>query len=224
MNVLMRVDASAGADLSVSRQLGDHFERHWRENRLESRVARFDLSQTPPPLVSAAFIAAAHTAHYHLDAPARAALAYSDRALAELAAAEALLITTPMYNFGLPGALKAWFDQIIRIGVSFGTTDDPARPYVPLLADKPVIVITARGAADMVMGGALAELDHLTRHLRTLLGFIGFSDPIFFDICGTEDPSGMWQRDVERTRAALEQAAGVRKEMGTSLDPIKQTA
>ena len=209
MTTLMRVDVSARSERSFSRLLGDHFERHWRESHNGSRTLLADLLQVPPQLVSEAFIAAAYTAPDQLDDHGRATLAYSDKTLRELANADALLITTPMYNFGLPGALKAWFDQIIRIGVSFGTTDDPAQPYVPLLQDKPVFVITARGSADMAVSGALPDLDFLTPHMRTLLAFIGFSNPAFFDIYGTEGPPETWEHELVRNQIALEQAAKV---------------
>ena len=207
MAILMRIDASAGGERSVSRRLGDHFEEHWRENRPGSHVSVCDLLQTPPPPMSESFIAAAYTPPDRLDDLGRTVLAYSDRALRALVDADALLITTPMYNFGLPGVLKAWFDQIIRIGVSFGTTDDPGQPYVPLLQDKPVVVITARGSSDMIEGGTMAELDFLTPQMRTLLAFIGFSHPAFFDICGTEGPPEEWARQFDQIKLALETAA-----------------
>ncbi len=205
--ILMRIDASASGARSISRALGDHFERHWRQSRHDSQTCRSDLLRTPPPLMSEEFIAAAYTPQGKLDEDGRRALAYSDHALGELANADALLITTPMYNFGLPGVLKAWFDQIIRIGVSFGTTDDPSQPYVPLMQDKPVVVITARGSVDMVAEGSLPELDFLTPHLRTLLAFIGFSNPAFFDICGTEGPPETWARNFDQMKLALETAS-----------------
>lgn len=205
--MLMRVDASASGDQSVSRRLGDHFEQQWGGRTGSVQTSIFDLTQEPPPLMSASFISAAYTAADQLDDLGRAVLAYSDYALGELSRADVLLITTPIYNFGIPAALKAWFDQIIRIGVSFGTTSNPEQPYVPLLPNRPVIVVTARGSADMVESGALANLDFLTPHLRTMLGFIGFSNPTFFDICGTEASPLVWEQDLERLQVALEQAA-----------------
>jgi FMN-dependent NADH-azoreductase len=220
MITLLRVDVSPGGDHSVSKQLGDYFERHWLSGQLDRQVVCADLASSPPPLMTEKFIQAAFTPPEEIDANGRAALTYSDHALTQIADAHLLLITTPMYNFGLPAALKAWFDQIIRIGVTFGTTNDPTNPYLPLLPRRPVVVITARGNAQIVTGGALQQFDFLTPHLRTLLTFIGFSDPSFFDMCGTEEPPEVWEEDLKTLQCALERkAAELESEISSCQQP-----
>jgi FMN-dependent NADH-azoreductase len=219
MTTLLRIDVSPSGSRSISRQLGDHFEQHWLSCQNDLEVVRADLTLYPPPLLTEEFIQAAFTPSEEIDTSGRAALAYSDHMLARISAADALLVTTPMYNFGMPAALQAWFDQIIRIGVSFVTTKDSAQPYVPLLPDRPVVVITARGNAGMVPGGALQQFDFLTPHLRTLLAFIGFSNPCFFDLCGTEEPPEVWADDLQQLRYALKRKA---VELESEVTPCQQ--
>ncbi len=108
----------------------------------------------------------------------RDALAESDLLVDELVAADVLVIGTPLYNFGMPAALKAWIDQVVRLGRTVGLDEsNPTDPYVPLLADRPrhAVILTARGGIGFGPGEAMAHMNHLEPNLVTALGFIGIT-------------------------------------------------
>ena len=95
-------------------------------------------------------------------------LALSDTLIAELQAADTIVIATPIYNFGTPAALKAWMDLIARPGVTFRYTENGPEG---LLTGKTARIIASSGGVPI---GSPA--DHLTPHLRFFLGFIGITD------------------------------------------------
>jgi FMN-dependent NADH-azoreductase len=100
-----------------------------------------------------------------------AARALSDQLVAELKAADVVVIGAPMYNFGIASTLKAWFDHVLRAGVTFRYTQ--AGPE-GLLAGKRAIVVVTRGG--LYSEGPAQAMDAQEPHLRTLLGFMGITD------------------------------------------------
>lgn len=110
--------------------------------------------------------------------PANAAQAaaqkLSDELIAEVKAADVLVIGAPMYNFGIPSTLKAWFDYVLRAGVTFRYTE--AGPE-GLLTGKRAIVVATRGG--LYSEGPAKAMDSQEPHLRTMLSFIGITDITF---------------------------------------------
>jgi FMN-dependent NADH-azoreductase len=163
---LLRIDASPRFDGSVTRDLLDRIEA-----RLGGGAVRRDLARAPVPQVDDAWIAANFTAPDDRSAEQRAALSLSDAMVAELRAADTLLIALPVYNFGPPAALKAWIDQVARAGVTFRYTEDGP---VGLLEGKRAVVAVASGG--VAMG---SQVDFATGYMRHVLGFLGISDVEF---------------------------------------------
>jgi FMN-dependent NADH-azoreductase len=107
----------------------------------------------------------------------REALAVSEALVGELFRASTVVVGAPMYNFGMPAALKAYVDQIVRLGRTFAIDGgDPAWPYRPLVPAKPLVLITSAGAAGYEPGGPAAHLNFLEPHLEAVFKFIGFTD------------------------------------------------
>ena len=102
-------------------------------------------------------------------------LSASDHLIEELQAADTIVIGAPMYNFAIPSLLKAWIDQIVRIGKTFGYGPNGRQG---LLANKKVIVITARGGA-YEKGTPAEKFDFQEPYLRHIFGFIGLTDVTF---------------------------------------------
>ena len=102
-------------------------------------------------------------------------LSTSDQLIDELRAADTIVIGAPMYNFSISSPLKAWIDQIVRIGKTFVSGPNGPRG---LLEMKKVIVITARGGA-YEKGTAREAFDFQEPYLRHILGFIGLTDVTF---------------------------------------------
>ncbi|MBR0642440.1 FMN-dependent NADH-azoreductase [Plastoroseomonas hellenica] len=177
MTTILHLDASARVTRSLSRHLSQRFVETWRAHRRGDRVIRRDLAADPPPHVSEAWIAACFTPPQQRDATMRAALAWSDAAIAELEQADVIVIGTPMYNYGMPSALKAWFDQVIRVGRTFSF--DLARgdrPIEPLMRGKTLVILSARGEFGFAPGGLRAAQNHLDPHLATCAPYIGVAE------------------------------------------------
>ncbi|KWV52221.1 FMN-dependent NADH-azoreductase [Bradyrhizobium macuxiense] len=114
------------------------------------------------------------------------AFAVAERLALRLALADRMLISTPMWNFSIPYKLKQWLDVIIQPGLTFRF--DPAQGYLPLLKDRPTIVILASGS-DFVTGMNRGRIDMATPYLREALRFIGIGDISFVPIGPTTGPA-----------------------------------
>lgn len=183
MTCLLHLDASArpgrsGVDPhgSHTRRLSHRFVTRWRNARPGDRVIYRDIGAAPPSIIDGRWIAAEFTPKDSREPWMAEVLVESDALIDELLAADVLVIGAPLYNFGMPAALKAWIDNVVRIG---RTVDfDPSRPdtpYIPRLADRPrdAVVLSARGGHGFDAGGELAHMNHLEPSLATALGFIG---------------------------------------------------
>ena len=117
----------------------------------------------------------------------RDAFAVVERMMVRFALAERVLISTPMWNFGIPYKLKQWFDLVVQPGLAFRF--DPAIGYIPLIKDRPTMVIVASGA-DFVTGMNRGRPDMATPYLREALRFMGVKDARFVLIGPTVGPKG----------------------------------
>jgi FMN-dependent NADH-azoreductase len=126
----------------------------------------------------------------------RHGFAEAERIALRFSLADRVLISTPMWNFSIPYKLKQWIDVIIQPGLTFRF--DPAQGYLPLLKNRPTIVILASGS-DFVTGMNRGRIDMATPYLREALRFIGVSDVRFVPIGPTAGP-------VEPVRAAQQNA------------------
>lgn len=133
----------------------------------------------------------------------RAALAISDELVAELERADIIVAGVPMYNFGVPAPMKAYIDNIVRVGRTFGF--DASRqggPYWPMLTGKRMVVLSSRGDHGYDAGGRLAHMNYLDPYLRTIFGFIGVSD--FESIAAEYDEFGGVSVEQSLVRAEAE--------------------
>ena len=164
---ILRIDASARRSGSVSRDLADRIVARIGAG---ATVTTRDLADGVP-LIDEAWIGSAYTPPAARTAEQSERLALSDTLVAELQAADTLVIGLPIYNFGVPAAFKAWIDQVARAGVTFEYS--PQGPK-GLLQGKRAIVAVASGGTE-----AGSELDFATGFVRHVLGFIGITDVEF---------------------------------------------
>lgn len=179
---ILHIDSSARPGLSGrdrhgshTRRLSRHFIDTWVARRSMDVVTYRDVGQEPPQPVSGAWIAAAFCPPERRDAAQQSVLAESDRLAGELIAADLIVIGAPMYNFGVPAQLKAWIDNVVRVGVTFGFDRSRAGdPYWPMLPPgKRLVILTARGDYGYDDGGRLASANLVEVGLKVPLAYLG---------------------------------------------------
>ncbi len=212
MNNLLVVHSSGRVTRSITRRLTDRFTRAWAAAHPAGTIVQRDVGLNPPHTVNEAWIAAAFAPPERRTPGMRAALSESDHLLGEIERADAIVIGAPLYNFGMPAQLKAWFDQIIRVGRTFDITGDPAEPYRPLLASKPVVVLVSAGDAAMLPGGAGFPLATLEPHLTTLLTFNGLTDLTFIRVGDEEKPGESHARSIAAAEQAIDRYVANRRD------------
>ena len=195
MSEILVVHASPRGERSHSRRLAEVFIEAWRAANPEARLTRREVGRALIPPVNEAFVAAA----FYPEPDARplamqADLAFSDELVRELLGHDVLLISTPMHNFSVPSGLKAWIDQIVRLGLTFNhTLDNGVAQYEPLVRGKKALIVTTRGGFGFGPGGELEAMNHADTLLRTALGFIGITDVTVVDAEGEESAERTFQ-------------------------------
>lgn len=197
MPMLLRIDASSRTHGSHSRELADYFVKKWTQDFPDGDVVVRDLIAEPLPHITEQTITGFYTPERERTVELQQATALSDQLLAEMDMADALLINTPMYNFSVPSAMKAWIDQVLRMGRTFSYSPDEG--FKGLSRIKSAYLITASGA--VFSDEEMQSWDFLTPYLKAVLSFMGIPKIDFFALEGTTvDPAAF-----ERTQAAAKQ-------------------
>ena len=172
---ILRIDSSMRRQKSVSRMLADEMVAALGARKPGMTVVTRDLA-SGIGIVNSAWIEAERTSEENRTSDQRALLAQSDALVAELQAADDIVIATPIYNFSVPAALKAWIDLICRDKITFVYENDTPRG---LLSNKRATVI-------VTSGGTIAgnDIDFTTRYISHILGFIGIKNVTMIDVTG----------------------------------------
>jgi FMN-dependent NADH-azoreductase len=169
MTTLLQIKASISHDNGQSSRLANQFVAAYRSSHPDARImVREVASADPVPHLNGERFGAFIAKPQERTAAQHAVIAYSDALIEELKQADVIVLGLPMYNFGVPSQLKAYFDHIARAGVTFQYT---ATGPVGLLSGKKVYVFAARGG--LYAGSAL---DTQTGYVRDFLGFLGMKD------------------------------------------------
>ncbi|WP_440958025.1 FMN-dependent NADH-azoreductase [Oceanicaulis sp. LC35] len=201
---VLRVDASVRKDGSLSRAIGDAFMEALTKAHPELELTKRDVGVNPPPIITSDWVAAAFTPEAQRSKAQSQLLALSDQAIAELRQAEIILITAPMYNYGMPAGLKAWVDSVVRKDQTF--TFDLARgdfPLEPVLSGKTLVLATAWGEFGFEPGGVRDGQGHLVGHVKAVSGYLGASR---VEHVGVEYQEFADDRFEASMKAALERA------------------
>jgi FMN-dependent NADH-azoreductase len=167
---ILDISASGRHQGSTSRMLSGELIAALESRHGSVEVTPRDLADGVP-FVDAAWIAANFTADEDRSAEQHDVLAHSDRLVAELRDADVIVMGVPIYNFGIPAALKAWVDMIARARVTFRYTENGPQG---LLQGKTAYVVVASGG--VAVG---SDFDFATPYLRQALAFVGITDVEF---------------------------------------------
>ena len=168
MPPIHRIDASARNEGATTRPLADQLVNSLVEQGYGATVTRRDLNTAPPALLTESWIGANFTDEDARSDEQKAVLSGSDELIAELEAADTIVITAPIYNFAIPASLKAWVDLIARARRTYRYTE--AGPEGLLKGKRANIVFSSGGVP---LG---SEDDFASGYLKHILGFVGITD------------------------------------------------
>jgi FMN-dependent NADH-azoreductase len=205
MPTLLRLDSSLYSSHGTSSQLTALFTKQWVQARPDTDVIHRDLSLSPPPHLDAEHMEALATEVSRRTLRQQELVAAADILIQEVRQADTLVIGLPLYNFGIPSTLKAWFDHICRAGDTFSYAESGP---VGTLGGRRVFALSTRG--DRV---SKSGKDPQTDHVRAMLNFLGMNDVSFIYADGlTID---------EECRAAGMAAAKNRIAQHTCTNPVR---
>ena len=171
MKTLLDLRTSIHSDQGVSSGLAADFVAAWRDANPDSVVISRDLARDPVPHLTAETFAAFVAKPEARTPEQQAAAGFSDALIAELKSADTLVLGLPMYNFGIPSTLKAYFDHVARSGHTFRYTEKGPEG---LLKGKKAVIFATRGGLY-----AGTPKDTQTGYVRDFLAFLGIEDVEF---------------------------------------------
>ena len=171
MKTLLQLNTSMFSEAGQSSRLTEQFITAWRANHADATIIVRDLARDPVPHLSAERFQSFLAKPDERNAEQQAIAAYSDLLIEEIKRADVVVLGLPMYNFGVPSTLKAYFDHIARAGITFRYTE---KGPIGLLTGKKVYVFATRGG--LYVG---TPLDTQTSYVRDFLRFIGIEDVEF---------------------------------------------
>lgn len=196
MNIL-QINSSARGGNSHSTRLAGEIVARLQSIQANTRLSVRDLGQTPHPALDEKALQALFTPADQRTPEQAARVALDDALIAEIQAADAVVLGVPMYNFGVTAQLKNWIDAIARAGVTFRYTDTGPEG---LLKGKKVYVALTRGGQYRN-----TPTDSQVPYLKTVLGFLGLSDIEFVYAEGLAMGPEAEQKALASARAEIEQ-------------------
>lgn len=172
MTKLLVVETSPRGEHSISRTMTRRFVADWQVAHAGGQVVERDLMTTNLPFVTAPWLQAYFTPTDQHSPEMAEALQLSDELVGEILAADHIVIATPVYNYNVPAALKAWVDHIVRKGLTLGFDGSG------LVTGKKATVLIASGGV-YSEGSPIRDRDIATQYLRLILKVIGITDVTF---------------------------------------------
>lgn len=194
-NILM-IDTSPRGAKSASRQVANHLLSILSNSN--SNIIYRDLAREMPPHIDSNFLEAFLTKSEDRTSEHQIALAYSDMLTNEFLSSSTVIISTPMWNFGIPSTLKSWIDHIVRMGLTVTYGDNG---FEGLAVNKKIYVVV--GSGHVYSHGPLAMMDALTPSIRAAFAFMGSYDVEFIQVEGTNIPD-LRNRAIEKAIAKID--------------------
>jgi FMN-dependent NADH-azoreductase len=169
MPKLLVVETSARGEQSISRTMTRRFIAQWQAAHPHGEIVDRDLTKTDLPFVTAPWLQAYFTPPEQHSPEMEEELRLSDELVGEILAADHIVIATPVYNYNVPAALKAWVDHIVRKGLTLGFDGSG------LVTGKTATLLLASGGV-YTEGSPIRDRDIATQYLRLILGVIGITD------------------------------------------------
>ena len=181
---LLHIKVSPNLQGSSSRKVSQHLLEKLQSSYPELRELVLDLSVKPLPHLDALTTGAFLTKPEDRTAEQNQAIQLSEQLVDMLLETDILLLSSPMWNLGLPSVLKAWFDHITRAGRTFAFAKEGTK--VGLVSNKKVYVVVSSGSC--FSQGPFANDDQFTPYIKVALAYIGIEDVTFIRVDGTHFP------------------------------------
>lgn len=206
---LLHIDSSPRGQRSHSRRLTKEFVEAWQQVHPSDTFTYRDVGRNPIPHLDESWIAAGYTPPEQRTPEMWEALRVSDQLVDEFLGADIYVIGVPMYNFSIPSALKAYIDQIVRIGRTFNfKPENAANPYIPLVLGKKMFIVAARGGSGFGVGGKSEILNYQTPYLATIFGFMGVTDIEFIELENDESGEQKLKEAIAQAHTQIAQLVG----------------
>lgn len=196
MKILHLISSSRGT-ASNSLQLGNAVVEKLQASYAGSTVVTHDLTAKAYPHLEEVHLQSFFTPAESRTPELAAAVKHSDEAVAELMAADVIVIGVPMYNFSIPSSLKSWVDHIARAGVTFSYSE---KGPVGLVKGKKVYLAVTTGG--VYSEGAMKAYDFTESYMRSVLQFMGMTDVTAFRAEGLNLP-GIKEQAMEKAIAGI---------------------
>ena len=173
MTQILRIDSSPRGERSHSRALTTAFVEELKKTHPDATVVYRDLGHNPVPHVNENWIIGAYSDPATHSPEVQAALLLSNELIDELLASDIIVLGAPMHNFLITSTLKAYIDNVVRVGRTF------TRDYQGLATGKKMFILCARGASGYGPGEAMEAMNFQSPYLKAIFGFIGITDISF---------------------------------------------
>ncbi|HSV54831.1 MAG TPA: NAD(P)H-dependent oxidoreductase [Burkholderiaceae bacterium] len=217
MATVLHIDSSARQGSSLESKYGSHtrrltsrFMQRWRAAHPDDTVIYRDVGLEPPAPVSGEWIHAAFTPPQQREPWMHDALAASDTLVNELLNADLIVAGVPMYNFNVPAQFKAYIDNIVRVGLTFGfDRSREGEPYWPLLSAqrKRMVILSSRGDFGYGKGSRIEHMNHVEPSVKTAFAYIGITDVHSVAIEYDEFADGRHKDSIATAEAAVDTLA-----------------
>jgi FMN-dependent NADH-azoreductase len=202
---LLEIQSSVRQDRSTSRTLASKFIYQWRSLHPNAQYQLRDIGQQTPALITSDWVIANLTPSENQTDETNALLVESDTLIAELFNSDRIVLGVPMYNFGIPAHLKAYFDNVIRVGRTVQYNRDTAT-FNGLLTRKKALIISSR-AGSYAAGTPAGEMDFCAPYLQFILNFLGIQDVEYVEVPHQGMGGEMQQQATETAIARLMELA-----------------
>ncbi|GGC89044.1 FMN-dependent NADH-azoreductase [Undibacterium terreum] len=178
---ILHISCSPRGKASESYQLSQRILDQLKERNPGAEIEALDLAANPVSHIGSGYMAAIGLApEVASESSKTGGIEESERLILQLERADCIVIATPMHNYTVPSVLKAWLDQVVRAGRTFGLSPEGKQG---LLADRPVFVAISSGSYRFGQRGR--QPDFLQPYLQAIFAMIGLHNLSFFSMQGT---------------------------------------
>lgn len=209
---MLIINASPRGNRSNSRCLTQLFGEKWLANNPDYTVHHREVGQEAIPHISEAWIAAAFKPAILRTLEDNDALKISNQLIGELKNADVIVLGSPMYNWSIPSALKAYLDQVIRVNETIEiSATDPKTPYVGLLKNKRLYLLLSRGNEGYGNGQYYEHMNFQSAYLKTVFNIMGIHNINEIALNGEALGGELFEQSMKSVHSKIDQATNYDK-------------